>query len=282
MLKTTGFSLTQRVMRCIIALSVWRLFNGSLSRQDFLLGVLSIMTKQENFEFLRSICPAKLKNEPYEALLIWLFGSEEHTVAICAMKAYRDVQRNLRGISKMPEQDKKAWREDIEVLISGCIDNLLIQKSSGQEAFDTWHSKTCEEICEVSDKHKVPKWVEWMENGYPYGLAQKILNMTIKNMIIMGRWDDQLDPIRSYLHIPVDSYIMEAAWEDLKVTIPCKNGGVGKYSLTGSKSDTKPWSQWNTSEYVQFQKDVRHAVKGCPMDWEFKAWNKTKAKRESV
>lgn len=243
-------------------------------------GCPNIMAKKENVEFLVSLFQP-LTNFPtsvYDAMLTWLFGSEERTIEVCARTAYRDVQRNLSGISKMPEQNKRTWREDIEALIVRCIGDLLAQDLSDKEAFDAWHKSACEKLCKESDKHNISKWVEWMENGYTYGLSQKIVNMTIKNMLVMEQWDSYFEPIKQHLHIPVDSYVMDAASGDLEIPIPCKNGGVGKYSLTGSKSDSKPWSRWEYGDYITFQEEVRKATP-CPMDWEFGAWNRIKEKR---
>lgn len=238
------------------------------------------MPKKENAEFLVGLLMPlpKFPTHVYDAMLTWLFGSDERTIAICAHLAYRDVQRNLRGISKMCEQDKREWREDTEKLITRCIDDLFMQRVSEREIFDAWHKDTCDDICEISNKHNIFKWVEWMEKAYTYGLSQKILNMTIKNMLVMEQWDIHLEPIKKHLHCPVDSYIMEAASDYLGIPIPCKNGGVGKYSLTGSKLDSKPWSKWEYSDYIGFQEELRKAV-NCPIDWEFSAWNGINEKR---
>ena len=58
------------------------------------------MAKKENLEFLDRICPATVKDRSYDSMLTWLFG-EEKTITVCAEKAYRDIQRNLRGIGAM-------------------------------------------------------------------------------------------------------------------------------------------------------------------------------------
>lgn len=66
----------------------------------------------------------------------------------------------------------------------------------------------------------------------------------------------------SDLHIPVDSYIIEAALSD--------------NPLYGLKLDLKykekVWSQWEDKIYLEFQNDVKRKMKGNPMEWESKVW----------
>ena len=93
----------------------------------------------------------------------------------------------------------------------------------------------------------------------------------------MERWDNQIEPFKKYLHIPVDSYIMEAASKMLDIKIIDKQGQYNLYKIGVSK----PWSKWGYNDYIKFQEDIRNAVKGCPMDWEFEAWNETKNRRKS-
>ena len=232
------------------------------------------MAKMENLEFLERICPPSAKDRTYEGLLDWLFGKGPRTVAVCADKAYRDVQRNLAGIRKMPNPEKKSFREGISALIASSVDGLFSQGVDGQGAFDDWHNETCGKISGASNEHGVSELVKWMGGAFSYGVSQKWLNMTIKNMLVMERWDGHLDPIRSHLHVPVDRIIMKTASKELGVPIPRKTGGTGKYSNTGSKLESKPWSRWGHGEYAAFQEEVRKRVDRCPIDWEFGAWNK--------
>lgn len=214
------------------------------------------MAKPQNIEFLEIVCHPTVKERSYDALLTWLFGSDERTIAVCAKSAYENVKKRFREIGKMPEQDKRAYRDDVNGLIARCLDELFKLELSEREAFDAWHKETCENICEVSDKHNIPKWVTWMENGFTYGLAQNWLNVTIKNMLIMEQWDEQLEPIRNYLHIPADGFIIEAATKNL-----------------GIKIKDKPWYRWDYNDYIVFQEEVCGVV-DCPISWEYSAWSK--------
>jgi hypothetical protein len=161
----------------------------------------------------------------------------------------------------------------VEILIDRCICDLFKRKISERGAFDEWHGETYEEILRVSEEHNISNWVS---DGITYGLAQKWLNMTVKNMLVMERWDNELNLIKEHLHIPVDSYIMEAASADHSIKLLDKQGQYTSYK----NGVSKPWSTWDYDEYIKFQNDVRDAV-DCPMDWEYDAWNKTKARREN-
>lgn len=234
------------------------------------------MAKIENLKFLANVYISGGGNKErtaklYEELLSWLFG-DERTIEVCAQKAYRDIQRNLRGIGEMLENDKQLYRNDMCNLISSCIDELLRSKVS----FDVWHKDTCDKICSMTKTHNVP-----LVDEFTYGLAQKWLNMTLKNMLVMELYEEQLNQIKKDLHIPVDSYILEAASKYLEIDVIDKTGENLKPYKEGV---SKPWSKWNNyEEYLRFQHEVREAVtaKGyeCPMDWEFSSWLEIKDKR---
>jgi hypothetical protein len=204
----------------------------------------------------------------YEFLLNWVFG-EERTVSLCVKTSYRDVQRNLRGMGKMPENEKQKYKDKICELISRRIDDLFKDGSNTQESFDQWHKNTCDEICQKSRK-----MCSTLTKEFSYGLAQKWLNMTIKNMLIMKQWDAQLNQIKKHLHIPVDNYIVEEASNKFSVKVFNRKGERKPYGASASM----PWSQWGYEEYIQFQKDIRNAVE-CPVDWEFGAWIEIRNKR---
>ena len=226
------------------------------------------MEKPTNRDYLVSIAPARMKEKSEEELLAWLFRGEERTVKACARVAYRDIQRNLGGIGKMSEQEKMAWREETEKLIACCIEDLFQQNVSKQEKFDDWHRDTCEKIIKISAEHGVPKWIE---KDFSYGLAQKWLNMTIKNALIMGQ---KICEIKQYLHIPVDSYIMEMASCKLRIETVDRNCQFKLYSAGISK----PWSRWDYGDYVAFQEKIREAT-ACPLEWEHGAWLEAKEMR---
>ena len=146
------------------------------------------------------------------------------------------------------------------------LENAVKGSDEKQNAFDCEHKRICEEI--------INTYSEISE--LTYGKAQKWLNMMLK-YVLMTAEDFAL---KNYLHIPVDSYIMQAVGSDnpklkycLKLEcVPKKDGTVGKYS----ESTSKPWSKWNYEEYIAFQNCIRKAISesgySSPIEWENKAW----------
>lgn len=189
----------------------------------------------------------------------------------CANKAYMDLCRTIKF--KTDDGNIKAEYKakicDMLVNEYNALCNAVNACSSEneeQEIFDKEHNRICEEIIktysEISD--------------FTYGQAQKWLNMMLKYVLLIEE-----DPIlKSYLHIPVDSYIMQSVGSDnpklkycLKLEcIPQKNCTVGKYS----ESSSKPWSKWSYKEYIAFQNCIRKAISessySSPIEWENEAW----------
>ncbi len=197
--------------------------------------------------------------------------SVDNILSKCANKAYMDLCRTIRF---------KTDDSNIKAECKAKICDMLVQKydvlcnavgacsteSEKQEIFDREHSRICEEIIktysEISD--------------FTYGQAQKWLNMMLKYVLLI----EEDSVLKSYLHIPIDSYIMQAVGSDnpklkycLKLEcVPKKDGTVGKYS----ESTSKPWSKWSYEEYIAFQNAVRGAISKSAyhssIEWENEAW----------
>lgn len=186
----------------------------------------------------------------------------------CADRAYLDLCRTIKF-----KTDDRNVKTEYKAQICGMLvkeyDVLLNAVESSddkQSTFDSEHKRICEEI--------IKTYSEISE--LTYGQAQKWLNMMLKYVLLVE--GDSV--LKSYLHIPVDSYIMQTVGSDnpklkhcLKLEcVPKKDGTVGKYS----ESSSKPWSKWNYDEYIAFQNSVRTAVSKCdynsPIEWENEAW----------
>ena len=87
----------------------------------------------------------------------------------------------------------------------------------------------------------------------------------------------------SQLHIPVDSYIIEALWEENGVKIPPNDNFTEKFEnhrKNGNKfSDykVKSWSNWNKTDYEAFIESNKHNLK-----WENDAWIEIAEKRKGI
>ena len=227
------------------------------------------MASKSNWDYL--VNAVKKNDEMFIVLSNWFFG-ETPSIEVCAEKAYKDLQRNLRGIGKTNIYDEKqAYKKDIIELIKANITelfdmNLNNQKEQKrrQECFDNWHKNVCNQILKRSQNIE-----EHLEDAFSYGLAQKWLNMTIKNMLVAetADWTQKLKRIRNLLHVPVDNYVLDAAYKVLGI----RDSKEGKYALKN------PWSKWEYDVYIIFQEKIRNAIchredYKCPIDWEFDAW----------
>lgn len=141
--------------------------------------------------------------------------------------------------------------------------------------FDSWHRKTCEDICQVAKEY-----TRGDDDKFSGGQAQKLVNMTLKYLLLLG--DEKAFEFKERLHVPVDSYIMEAA-SDCGIHIPNKNKNKSNCKFS---STSLPWSKWEyDDDYINFQNDIdiREKIKtyDTPMDWEHKAWIEIAKKRKN-
>lgn len=105
-------------------------------------------------------------------------------------------------------------------------------------------------------------------NTFTIGQAQKWLNMTLKYLWLLNILPDGLN--EEYLHIPVDSYIIEA--------VGAKKDNY-QYGLElVSPISKSSWSSWdNYDKYMDFQDEVKKVIKEkynslTPLEWESLAW----------
>lgn len=186
----------------------------------------------------------------------------------CAEKAYRDLCRTIKFNTDNKETKTQYKVKICNILVNeyAVLANAVKDSDEKQNAFDREHKRICEEIIKTYSE----------VSEFTYGQAQKWLNMMLK-YVLMTEEDSAL---KGYLHIPVDSYIMQTVGSDnpklkycLKLEcVPKKNGTVGKYS----ESNSKPWSKWGYEEYIAFQNSIRTAISESdytsPIEWENLAW----------
>ena len=139
-------------------------------------------------------------------------------------------------------------------------------EKSDQEAFDTWHKKKRNIIIDLIKTEKSEKYDYEIVKGFTYGQAQKWLNMTLKYLWLFNLLPAGLD--EKLLHVPVDSYIIDAVKAEPSNDI--------KYGL-GQKCNIPSWSKWDKPDkYKEYQdiirKEVQQKFKKSPIEWEDKAW----------
>lgn len=217
-------------------------------------------------------------------------------------KAYKDASGQGAFNALIGENDTdlrknadSAKKEAIEEVIAA------IRKP---DTYQNWHNQLCERICEIFRKYDVKKSDVYI---WSYGNSQKIVNMSVKYVVLLSSIFNKLDKRNeaqeelceigqfftkniSDLDIPVDSFIIEALWEEnaktpyatiqiIKEKIK-KDGTLGVYSSGKYKS----WSKWDQGEYETFEKSLKDYVKNQiefenPFDWEGHAWIEIAKKR---
>ncbi len=268
----------------------------------------------------------EVKNKTLDFLLYSYFNilpddfekpSPEEKIALkCAQRAYLDLNRTLRFNDKLNndkirkdekekiKNDRKIFREEIcKIIIKGILENLI--NTDCKKSFDKNHKELCENIRNEANEFKKDSCKdEYVLSSIPYnkneierdkfrfydGHAQKWLNMTLKYMSILSLWDDKFDKINSFLHIPIDSYIIETVWHEgypengkgqlenkdninkFDITLPADNK-IRKNKYSSDK--IVPWSKWTYDEYFSFQDSLRKSklLNGKkPIEWENIAW----------
>ena len=154
----------------------------------------------------------------------------------CANKAYMDLCRTIRFKTEDGNIKAEYKTKICDMLVNNydALTDAVKSTDDKQTVFDKEHNRICEEI--------IKTYSEISE--FTYGQAQKWLNMMLKYVLLI----EENSALKSYLHIPVDSYIMQSVGSDnpklkycLKLEcIPQKNCTVDKYS----ESTSKPWSKW--------------------------------------
>ena len=209
-----------------------------------------------------------------------------HTVAY--LKDKEEYKKYIEGDSKRAKKNRDNIKSAIENHIKSSfvnednysLTNLLAIKDP--EDFNKWHSDVCKRIVDINcvikgleavDKTKseveISKLLGHMDkkesrNVFTYGQAQKLVNMMLKYLYIYYQcegWDD-LEKLRSFFHVPIDSYVLKAAFD------------------RNDKYNEKAWSKFDDYEkdYMSCQKEIEEFVKEkkkYPNDvfsWELTKW----------
>lgn len=156
-------------------------------------------------------------------------------------RAYLDLCRTLR----LNGVNMTSHRKEIADILRERIVGLLAY-SVDQQSYDQWHKAICDELVEYFSK---------LDIGFTYGHAQKWVNMTMKYLYILD--EANFSDIFDFLHVPIDSIIIDLAKSMLDVAKP---------NFLWSKIP-------DYDTYFAYQTKLRESIKDMPpMRWELKAW----------
>ena len=199
----------------------------------------AVMNRVPSLEYV------SVSKDAYDFLKHMLFGAWNSIYVAASERAYRDICRTLRNIRQTDTNSTKL-RSEIDILLEQEICALLDRGIANQKQYDEWHEKLCLRI----RKH-------YHDNGFEMtiGQAQKWVNMTMKYLFIADA-PGMVDAFY-FCHVPIDSYIINAAEEQLALKRP-----------------VLPWSKIDSyNEYAKYQQQIRMLLSNiAPLEWEFKTW----------
>lgn len=200
----------------------------------------------------------------------WWNGTlfEDDLMKLAIEKAYRDLQRTMRGFPKSGESKKNEGKKQDVILrdeikknarerIRVKIDNMIKCNSTEQTTFDKLHEDACEALIEEFKKNEY--------EGFTIGQAQKWINMTFKYLNLLDY--NGIEKIYEFCHIPIDIYILEYMLEKNII----------------EKENFKKAIHWSKikkyQDYFEIQEKFRDNCKGkIPLDEEFEIWKDKKQK----
>ena len=190
----------------------------------------------------------------------------------CINNAYKDSCRHIDYLHSVSELDAMKKNSDYDTavefekiktafitkcisIIKKCIQELL---SNDNIDYDKWHRSLCtgEDAPDLRLNY-IPSGVFNNDVGLTIGQRQKWVNMSVKNMLVMGLWDNELLRYKDKIHVPIDDRIQAQA------------------KSIGIKAALPAWNNINNyGDYFQFQTELREIVKTPPIIWEWDEWIK--------
>lgn len=227
----------------------WNL--GEQAQEFFVYATLGIIPKRMFEE----------NKEQYKAYLQKQYNfSEDLTYEIycsflCSVQAYLDLARTC-SYKENTHAEKKVFKDKVYSYLA----NNAVKETT--EVL----------IKNVLDLAKQDIFIE----EFKYGQAQKWVNMTRKYLFLIGIIKDD-----DGLHIPVDSYIIDALWREKDIPLKIQTGKREKDYKTPS-DHVLAWSQWTNKEYSEDFVSKTKALGPSPMEWEHENWMRISEKRKGI
>lgn len=175
------------------------------------------------------------------------FGDVSTPIDACVDRAYRDFNRTLHGMGKLPHRSHIHERARVQVRMS--LEGLAASSLTDQAGFDAWHQDTCLRL-----------GASYAEDGFPafgVGQAQKWLNMAFKYAHVFG--EERLPGFARHYrfgHVPLDNIILD------------------RIRALGAPQLSAAWSRLRDySKYLGLQHWIRqHFPHAAPLAVEFRLW----------
>lgn len=224
----------------------------------------------------------------YSYFKVYLKSSCQEVFNSAIAKAYSDAV-GQGAFNTIVSKESKELLSEVRQKAFLKMDIILKSHLHSGVFENDWHEKWCREIVDIFSSIKTSKG----DKAFTYGNAQKWINMTLKNMYIMAYffkcensevksdWCDIVLDNASCYHIPLDSYILKAAYEfdSMQNRIKVRGKKNLEYRIIADEKEYC-WSTIPNYEiYSEFQNSFADAVKEKyklnPLDWECGAWIST-------
>lgn len=244
----------------------------------------------------------KQAKEAIDFLIFSYFGSKptdqaEQILDRVIERAYRDASSRVLSLKDDVRDEKKGPKAKAKGKICKCMGEL--HKIPGFMYTKNFHTPLCEgiekEFCERGEGIYKPD-----KNGsirpFTYGIAQKWINMTMKYIYLLNKLFDEfgdeegrrqfcgnygkpVSAIAKDLHVPLDNYILGAAFEKLGMQgCITKNGQKEPQYYIVLNGEKYAWSRIpNKTIYncfrIKLENNIKEKNSGVyPIDWENTAW----------
>lgn len=189
----------------------------------------------------------------------------------CAYRAYLDLNRTLTVNKGITDKARKELVYGICGKIINYIKNLFNKPNSTD--FDTTHDEICTALKNYINNENKCSLLSSDSLKFTYGQSQKWLNMTLKYMWLLGLLEGKIKT--EFLHVPVDSYIIQAVWKDSSIELPMKEKWKNRQRGAYSSEKVDSWSKWDDENvYKNFQKTLKESLANntSRIEWEHSAW----------
>lgn len=278
----------------------WKL--SQQAQEFFVYTTLGIVPKElfdNNMKAYRDYINKLLKKKDAEKDIINEndFSYKYYCTFMCARAAYNDLCRTLTYKDKY--KDKKGNEKGDLKEKESAINNVCFELTN---TIYQYYTNGCSNIDleklfsvfnndgKIKEDFVLLSYLEDPEKFY-FGQVQKWVNMTLKYLYLLGLVKKEE---AKELHIPIDSYILEALWyADREIVIP-KSDKKDKYDNEKYCDETfrkhrenknyadekvKSWSQWNKNDYDSMRKSL---PEGINTNWEHKNWIRIAEKRKGI
>ena len=183
----------------------------------------------------------------------------EEMIFACIKRAYLDACRTIAfpNCDIFSKNDSKGYFFMTEV--AGVI-YKKINEITGD--YDEWHHSVCESIIAAGKSDRMNAFYgESIQ--LTYGHAQKWINMTMKYLYLLETLLEKGYVVCNWekLHVPIDSYVMEAFDRESKKK---SKDILGAAAWSNIESETP---------YKNYQVEIRKIANGeTPVNWEGPAW----------